>query len=84
MHTLVDDINIDNQAFQPAITFINGEYYGVMNIREKINEQYLASHHNVNPKKIDMLEPILRGKGFTTVSGKNALSDYEELELYIK
>jgi hypothetical protein len=83
MHILVDEINIDNQAFQPAITFINGDYNGIMNIREKVNEQYLVSYHDVNPKKIDMLEPVLRGKSFTIVNGENALSDYENLERYI-
>ena len=56
-HTsLVKDINIDLQAFRPAVIYINGEYWGIQNIREKINEHFIASHHQVSADSIDMLE----------------------------
>ena len=36
MHTLANDLNIDNLAYEPAVLFLNGEYWGIHNIREKI------------------------------------------------
>lgn len=54
--SLVDDLDIDKQAYRPAIAFINGEYWGIHNIREKVNEHFLASHHNVDPENVDILE----------------------------
>ena len=39
MHTIVKGrMDIDYQEYQPADVFINGEYWGIHNIREKINE----------------------------------------------
>lgn len=50
------DSNVDIQAYQPAVIYLNGEYWGIQNIREKINEHYLASLHDVDPDEIDLLE----------------------------
>lgn len=54
--SLVDDIDLDKQAYRPAIVFINGAYWGIHNIREKINEAFLSQHHNVNPDSVNILE----------------------------
>lgn len=56
MTSLVDGVDIDKQDYRPAILFINGEYWGIQNIREKVNEHFLAQHHNVNPDSVDILE----------------------------
>ena len=53
---LMKESDIDIQAYRPSIVFINGEYWGIHNIREKINEHYLEAHHAVNPDSIDLLE----------------------------
>ncbi|MFC1650030.1 CotH kinase family protein [Candidatus Latescibacterota bacterium] len=55
-HSLVNNSNIDIMAFRPAKVFINGVYWGIYNIREKQNEDYLASHHSIDPDNVDMLE----------------------------
>ena len=56
-HSLVlNKIDIDCQAYLPSVVFINGEYWGIYNIRDKTNEDYLASIHNINPDDIDLLE----------------------------
>lgn len=56
MQVLVEDLNLDHQAYRPAVVFINGEYWGIHNIREKINEDYLARHYNLDPGEIDELQ----------------------------
>jgi hypothetical protein len=56
MQTLVNDLDIDYQEYRPATTFINGEYWGIYNIREKISEHYVANRYGVDPDNIDMLE----------------------------
>ncbi|MBK8944155.1 MAG: CotH kinase family protein [Ignavibacteriae bacterium] len=56
-HSLViNKIDIDCQAYQPSLVFINGNYWGIYNIREKIDNNYLFALHNVNPENIDLLE----------------------------
>jgi len=56
MHTLVKHLDIDLQAYRPAIVFLNGDYWGIHNIREKLNEHYLDSNHDVDPNNVDLLE----------------------------
>ena len=53
---LVKNIDIDCQLYRPVIVYLNGEYWGIYNLREKQNEEYLASHHDVDPENIDLLE----------------------------
>ena len=56
MQTLIDDINIDLQAYRPAVIYLNGVYWGILNIREKLNEHYIEAHHGVTENDLDMLE----------------------------
>lgn len=53
---LVQDLDIDNQAYRPCHLYLNGEYWGIYSIREKLNEDYLASHHGVDPDRVNMLD----------------------------
>ena len=56
MQTLVKDLDIDYQEYRPATAFVNGQYWGIYNIREKISEHYVAYRHGVDADSIDMLE----------------------------
>ncbi|MBN1950329.1 MAG: CotH kinase family protein, partial [Bacteroidales bacterium] len=57
MQTLVADVTaIDYQSYQPARIYINGKYWGILNMREKQNEHYLAANHNVDPDRVDLIE----------------------------
>ncbi len=58
--SLAGGTEVDAQAYRPAIVFINGQYWGLHNIREKINEHFLASHHDVDPDSIDMMEYVVQ------------------------
>ena len=55
MSTLVNDTEIDNNAFQPSIVYLNGEYWGIHNIREKLNEHYVESNSNEESDNIDLI-----------------------------
>jgi hypothetical protein len=56
IHSLAADLAIDHLAYQPAVLYLNGEYWGIHNIREKLNLNYIASHHNVKKQNISLLE----------------------------
>lgn len=57
MTGLMDETGLDHQAYQPAIVYINGDYWGIHNIREKVNEEFLASNNpGVDPDELDELE----------------------------
>ena len=56
MSSLLSETDVDYQACRPAVLFINGQYWGIHNIREKVNEHFIAAHHSVPADQIDMLE----------------------------
>ncbi|MCB0035162.1 MAG: lamin tail domain-containing protein [Anaerolineales bacterium] len=53
---LVDDMDLEYQAYEPAVVFINGEYWGIHNIREKINEAFIETNTGVDENALDLLE----------------------------
>lgn len=54
--TLSEGTGLDIQAAQPVVVFLNGKYWGILNIREKINEDYLENNHGVDADSVDILE----------------------------
>ena len=53
--SLTKSLNIDHQQYRPAVLYINGQFWGIQNIREKINEHYISSNHNIDTEHIDLL-----------------------------
>ena len=56
MTGLMENSDVDIQAYRSVATYINGNYWGLYNLREKVNEHYLASRHGVDTDSIDLLE----------------------------
>ncbi len=68
---------IDVMATRPVVFYINGQYYGIYHIREKINKQFVAAHHKI-PK--DSLDIIMGNSSVEEGSGK----DWRALYNYIR
>ncbi len=78
-HTLVkDQMDIDYAAYQPTVVFLNGKYWGIMNIREKENENYLKDNHRVDPDNVDLLE----NADYEVLAGDNRA--YKNLISFVK
>ncbi|GJM35521.1 MAG: hypothetical protein DHS20C18_45220 [Saprospiraceae bacterium] len=56
MTSLLDDWDIEKQAYRPAHVYINGQYWGIYNIREKINRYFVASNSEADKDSIDLIE----------------------------
>jgi hypothetical protein len=54
--TLVDGVKAENQAYQPAVVYINGQYWGIQNLREKYNEAYFEEHYGIAEDNLNMVE----------------------------
>jgi len=53
--SLMRGSGLDFQEHSPVATYINGEYWGFYNLREKTNEHMLASKHGVDAENITLL-----------------------------
>lgn len=56
MQSLMQSSRLDIQAYQPAIVFINGEYWGLHNIRERFDEYYISNKYKMPIDSIVVLE----------------------------
>lgn len=55
MTQLAKPTGIAIQAYRPAVVFINGQYWGIQNLREKISEHYLKANYGVDKNNVDIL-----------------------------
>ena len=94
MTGLISDTEVLTQAFRPVVVYLNGEYWGIHNIREKINEHFIESNSDADSENIDLLEKdgwIIHGtdekyRELITYLQSNNLSDsaaYLQIEEYI-
>ena len=56
MTHLVRDWDLNVQDYRPSHVYINGKYWGIYNIREKLNRYFVAGHHDVDKDSIDLME----------------------------
>lgn len=72
-----NSIDVDIMDYRPVAVYINGRYFGLYDLREKIDEDYLANHRGVDKDNIDLI------KGNSNVQLGSADS-YKKLLSYIK
>ena len=49
-------LNVAYQAWQPTVLLLNGEYWGVYNLRERYDRHYFERHFQIPEGQIDILE----------------------------
>lgn len=52
---LIHSLNVDTQAYRPTVVFLNGEYWGIHNFRERYDRHYLERVYRIDPENIDLL-----------------------------
>lgn len=85
IQSLVEDIGIDTQAYRPSILFINGEYWGIHNIRERYDEQYFKNNYNVDKSNLVILQRNARKDGMElSIGNEEDLNYYNNLMEFIE
>lgn len=70
-------MDLDYMEYRPAAVYINGQYWGLYNIRERLNADYAAAHTGADPDNVDFI------KGNRSVKA-GSIDAYDELIGYIK
>ena len=82
MQSLAEPLGtVDTQAYRPSIVFINGQYYGIHNIRERFDEYYFETHYDIDQKDLVILEQngeLYRGGNSDTYPYRNMIEYIEE------
>ena len=81
--SLAAESNLDVQASSPAHLFVNAEYWGVYNLREKINKFYIDNNHNTGVSSVDVLQGYRTVEVGTQEAYSKLLSFVEKNDLAI-
>ena len=74
--------DLETQAYQPVVLYLNGEYWGLINMQERYDANYFAGYYStVDPDKIDLLK--LRNASYFEASEGDTLR-YKEMLAYLK
>ena len=72
-----NSVDVDIMDYRPVAVYVNGSYYGIYDLREKIDEDYLANHRGVDKSKTDLI------KGNNNVQ-LGSMDSYNKLLKYIR
>mgnify|MGYP001591890765 FL=1 len=78
--SLMRGSELDFQDYNPVATYLNGEYWGMYHMREKINEHMLASKHNLNADEITLLTnnaEVIEGSNQEYIEIINYINSYD-------
>jgi hypothetical protein len=50
---MAEGLNFENQQSRPSVMFINGEYWGIHHITERLDEYHYANHFNIDADSIE-------------------------------
>jgi len=73
-----DKMQTDVQAYRPVRVFLNGRYHGLYNLREKLNEHYIAGRYGISAAQVVLMEEsdqVMHGNAAELFDIKNYLMD---------
>ncbi|MFB4166106.1 CotH kinase family protein [Alteribacillus sp. JSM 102045] len=56
MQELISGFDVEKQAFEPANLYLNGEYWGIYNLRERIDKHYFEYKFGILEEDLEYLE----------------------------
>ncbi|MEA3496182.1 MAG: CotH kinase family protein [Bacteroidota bacterium] len=60
MQYLIRNFKAEYMAWKPSVVFVNGEYWGIHNIRERYDKYFLSDFHQLHEDSIDFLDTRMR------------------------
>ena len=81
VHQVIKYMNIGTQNSRPAVNYFNGEYWGLVNIRDRIDNNYIRNYYELDPDQVIMINaPWGQSSSANIESGEvNDIDDYRSL-----
>lgn len=73
--SLLEGSGVDYQRSRQVVVFYNGEYYGIHDLREKLNEHFVETNHGIDSKNVDAIKHVAT----TITASGGTTSGYEDL-----
>lgn len=78
LQALSEDRNVSIQASRPCVVFLNGEYWGIYNIRERYKEEYFFNHYGISENNVWMID-----SGSVSIGSWEAWNAYNDVLQFI-
>jgi hypothetical protein len=75
---IAGQMDIDYQAYRPTIVFLNGDYWGIHNLREFIGDDYIQDNHGFDKSNLDIISQV------AMVVKEGDSKNYTELLAFLK
>ncbi len=76
--SILKPLTLDIQYSTPIILFMNGEYFGIRNIRDRLDQYYLSTHYQLDPNDVT----ILTGHAFIDEGSVIDQAHYQRMYTY--
>jgi len=77
VHTIIKEQGLDTANYRPFIVFLNGEFWGIHNLQEHMQEHYVSNHYDIPLTQLDVIE-----RNLDVLSGDSA--DYSSILSYLE
>ena len=84
VQSILEDTSIATQAYRPSVLFINGEYWGIHNIRENLDEYYVESHYGVDKDNVIIIDSINKERMYVNVGQENDIESYDNIIEFVQ
>ena len=78
LESLAEGRAVAVQHSKPCVVFLNGEYWGIYNLRERYKEEYLENYYDVNKNNVWIID-----SGNGNVGGEDAKNAYDQMVEWI-
>jgi hypothetical protein len=79
MQYLARDLNVETQYYRPAILFLNGEYWGIHNIRDRYDQHYIFSHYGLQEHEMT----IVQNNSYFAYGNPDGVQHYNSMRSFI-
>ena len=79
--SLASENGVIVQDYRPAVVYLNGEFWGIQNIREKVNEHFVNTHFDIDTDNLDMLAILPNSAEPELIHGST--EDYTEIRQFM-
>lgn len=72
--SLLEGTNVDYQRSRQVIVFYNGQYHGIYDMREKLNEHFVETNYGIDNNSVDFIKHVVTKIKTANGSDKDYLS----------
>ena len=73
--SLLEGSGVDYQRSRHVVVFFNGKYFGIYDLRERLNEHFVETNYGIDSKQVD----VVKHSGATVTANRGSTESYLEL-----